>query len=128
MAQIRIKDAAELLGVSQDTIRRWVDQGHLVASKGEAGRLEVDGVSLATWAQELANSPTGSHFTSARNRLSGLVTQVKSDHVMSQVTMQCGPFRVVSLMSTEAVEDLGLTVGSVAHAVIKSTNVIVEAQ
>ena len=128
MRRMRISEAASLLGVSSDTVRRWIDQGHLSSHKDDANRLAVDGAELARWAQELADSPTGPHSTSARNRLIGLVTEVRSDSVMSQVTMQCGPFRIVSLMSTEAVHDLGLEVGSVARAVIKSTNVIVEAE
>ena len=128
MAQLRIGDAAALLGVSSDTVRRWIDQGRLTQGKDASGRMAVEGSELAAWAQELASSPSGPRFTSARNRLTGLVTEVRSDPVMSQVTLQCGPFRIVSLMSTEAVEDLGLAVGSVASAVVKSTNVIVEAQ
>lgn len=116
-----------LLGVSTDTVRRWMDQGHLAGYKDSSGRSVVDGAELAAWAHELADSPSGPESTSARNRLIGLVTEVRSDTVMSQVTMQCGPFRIVSLMSTEAVGDLGLEVGSIARAVIKSTNVIVEA-
>lgn len=127
VSDIRISQAAELLGVSSDTVRRWVDQGHLSAKKDASGRSVVDGAELATWAHHLANEPTGPDTTSARNRMIGLVTEVKSDPVMSQVTMQCGPFRIVSLMSTEAANDLGLQAGSLARAVIKSTNVIVEA-
>lgn len=128
VAKIRISEAAGLLGVSSDTVRRWIDHGHLSPGKDSSGRQAIDGADLARWAQELANSPTGPRSTSARNRLTGLVTEVRSDAVMSQVTLQCGPFRIVSLMSTEAVRDLGLEVGSVARAVIKSTNVIVEAE
>lgn len=127
MANVRIREAAALLGVSTDTVRRWIDQGHLTSAKDAGGRLAVDGAELAAWAHELANAPTGPHSTSARNRLNGLVTDIRSDTVMSQVTLQCGPFRIVSLMSTEAVKDLKLEVGSIAHAVVKSTNVIVEA-
>lgn len=127
MVKIRISNAAELLGVSPDTVRRWIDQGHLTSEKDDSGRLAVDGAEMANWAHKLAHSPTGPDSTSARNRLIGLVTDVQSDRVMSQVTMQCGPFRIVSLMSTEAVNDLGLEVGSLARAVVKSTNVIVEA-
>lgn len=128
MSEIRISEAAGLLGVSSDTVRRWIDQGHLSAAKDSSGRQAVAGAELAAWAQKLANSPTGPDSTSARNRLTGLVTEVRSDPVMSQVTLQCGPFRIVSLMSTEAVHDLGLEVGSIARAIVKSTNVIVESQ
>lgn len=128
MPHYRISEAAALLGVSDDTVRRWVDSGALTATKDEAGRAVVDGAQLAAHAQRAAREapdPTGV-ASSARNRLVGLVTAVTSDRVMSQVEMQCGPHRIVSLMSTEAVRDLGLEVGSRAVAVVKSTNVIVE--
>ena len=128
MPQFRIAEAAALLGVSDDTVRRWVDSGALAAAKDASGRAVVDGAALAAHAQTVARGtpdPTGV-ASSARNRLVGLVTAVTSDRVMSQVEMQCGPHRVVSLMSTEAVRDLGLQVGSRAVAVVKSTNVIVE--
>ena len=129
MTQIRIKDAALFLGVSDDTVRRWIDNGAVDASVDEAGRKVVDGVDLARLAQEHAANPAdpSDMNSSARNRFVGLVTRVTSDVVMSQVELQCGPHRVVSLMSTEAVRDLDLKPGSVAVAVIKSTNVIVEA-
>lgn len=127
MTQFRIREAAQVLGVSHDTVRRWVDAEHLTALKDEAGRAVIDGAELAAWAKELANDPASPDHSSARNRLDGLVTAIKSDEVMSQVDLQCGPFRLVSLLSTEAVEHLGLTVGSRVNAVIKSTNVIVEA-
>jgi molybdopterin-binding protein len=129
VTQIRIKDAALFLGVSDDTVRRWIDNGTLDAALDEAGRKVVDGVDLARLAQEHASTPVdpSGMNSSARNRFVGLVTRVTSDVVMSQVELQCGPHRVVSLMSTEAVRDLDLKPGSVAVAVIKSTNVIVEA-
>jgi molybdopterin-binding protein len=129
VTQIRIKDAALFLGVSDDTVRRWIDNGALEASLDETGRKVVDGVELAELAKEHAANPVdpSDMNSSARNRFVGLVTRVTSDVVMSQVEMQCGPHRVVSLMSTEAVRDLDLKPGSVAVAVIKSTNVIVEA-
>lgn len=128
MAQIRISDAAKLLGVSDDTVRRWVSGGALSAVTDDSGRMAVEGKVLAAFAREQAKAvpePAGSS-SSARNRFVGLVTDVKSDSVMSQVEMQCGPFRVVSLMSSESVRDLKLEPGSVAVAVIKSTTVIVE--
>ncbi|QIK73484.1 helix-turn-helix domain-containing protein [Propioniciclava coleopterorum] len=127
MTQIRIRDAAELLGVSDDTVRRWIDEGRLDAASDAAGRRVVDGVSLAALAQERATAPgTPDRRMSARNRLAGLVTKVTSDPVMSQVELQCGPFRVVSLLSTEAVQELGLAPGVVAAASVKATNVVVE--
>jgi molybdopterin-binding protein len=125
---MRIRDAAQYLGVSDDTVRRWVDRGLLTASADDAGRKVVDGLEVARVARDHASPPAvpGGTVSSARNRFVGLVTQIQADEVMAQVELQCGPFRVVSLMSSEAVRDLGLEPGSVAVAVIKSTNVIVE--
>jgi len=128
MAHIRISDSAKLLGVSDDTVRRWVAAGALSAVTDDSGRMAVEGKVLAAFARDQARTvpePAGVS-SSARNRFVGLVTDVKSDSVMSQVEMQCGPFRVVSLMSSESVRDLKLEPGSVAVAVIKSTTVIVE--
>lgn len=126
--QLRIRDAATFLGVSDDTVRRWVDSGALPAEQDEAGRKVVDSYQVALLAREQARTPADPSGVgrSARNRFVGLVTDVTQDTVMAQVEMQCGPFRVVSLMSSEAVRDLGLELGSVAIAVVKSTNVIVE--
>lgn len=128
MPHYRISSAAELLGVSDDTVRRLVDSGALATSTDAAGRQVVDGRRLAEHAKEqsrAARDRSGVQ-SSARNRFVGLVTEVVSDTVMSQVELQCGPYRVVSLMSTEAVRDLGLEPGALAVAVIKSTTVIVE--
>lgn len=132
MSKIRIRTAAHLLGVSDDTVRRWISQDKLTSSKDSSGRTTVEGTQLADIAQEMAREKDlealdqGSQKRSARNHLTGLVTKVTSDKVMSQVEMLCGPFRVVSLISTEAVEELGIEVGSMATAVIKSTNVTIE--
>ena len=128
MPAIRIKDAAALLGVSDDTVRRWIDGGALASHKDEAGRKVIAGEVLAAFAREQATPPADplGVGSSARNRLVGLVTQVTSDQVMSEVQMQCGPFTVVSLMSTASVRQLGLEPGALAVAVVKATNVIVE--
>jgi molybdopterin-binding protein len=128
MPQMRIRDAAHYLGVSDDTVRRWIDQGVLQAGVDAAGRKVVDGYEVALVARKHASPPPlpSGVVSSARNRFVGLVTGLQLDAVMAQVELQCGPFRVVSLMSSEAVRDLGLELGSVAVAVIKSTNVIVE--
>lgn len=128
MPQYRISEVAGVLGVSDDTVRRWVDSGVLTAERDSAGRLAVEGAALADFARKQARStPDPSEVgRSARNRLVGLVTEVLSDRVMSQVELQCGPHRVVSLMSTEAVRELGLEPGVLAVAVVKSTNVVVE--
>ena len=127
MTQIRISTAADLLGVSHDTVRRWVELGRLTGGTDDAGRQGVDGAELAALAQEIADGDKlGEGARSARNHLTGLVTRVVSDKVMSQVELQCGRFRIVSLISTEAVEELGLEPGAVATAVIKATNVTIE--
>ena len=123
----RIGEAADLLGVSADTVRRWIDAGRLAAARDEHGHRVVTGPGLAAFARSLSGGPEGrADECSARNRLRGIVTAVVKDTVMAQVDIQAGPFRVVSLMSREAVEELGLHVGSVAVAVIKSTTVVVE--
>jgi molybdopterin-binding protein len=123
----RIGEAAELLGVSPDTMRRWIDGGRLPASRGEHGHRTVDGADLAAFARDRAPEPgDGAAVSSARNRMRGIVTAITKDAVMAQVDIQAGPFRIVSLMSREAVDELGLDVGSVAVAVVKSTNVVVE--
>ncbi|MFS3130393.1 TOBE domain-containing protein [Nocardioides sp. Bht2] len=130
MPHLRISDAAAHLGISDDTLRRWIDRGVLTATHDEAGRLCVDGLEVALAGRDhfAPVAPAENHRSSARNRFVGLVTQIKADTVMAQVELQCGPHRVVSLMSTEAVQDLGLELGSVAVATIKSTNVIVEVE
>ncbi|MCV7254432.1 helix-turn-helix transcriptional regulator [Mycolicibacterium fluoranthenivorans] len=129
MPTLRIREAAELLGVSDDTVRRWIDDGSIAASTDESGRKVLDGAQLAGFVREHAGRVPQDPVaigSSARNRFAGLVTKVVSDTVMSQVEMQCGPFTVVSLMSTDAVRDLQLEPGSVAVAVVKATTVIVE--
>lgn len=128
MPKIRIRDAAAFLNVSDDTVRRWVDTGALPAETDASNRKVVDGYALAKFAQaHAAPMPDPSHVErSARNRFVGLVTDIIVDKVMAQVELQCGPFRVVSLMSSEAVAELGLELGSVAVAVVKSTTVIIE--
>ena len=124
MPQFRISEAAELLGVSADTVRRWADSGRLPAHRDANGHRLVDGAELAAYTRRGGHGD--GHFSSARNRFRGLVTAVTKDGVMAQVEIQAGPHRVVSLMSREAVDELGLAVGRVAWAVVKSTNVIVE--
>ncbi|MCU1550718.1 MAG: MerR family transcriptional regulator [Glaciihabitans sp.] len=122
---LRVSDAASLAGVSDDTIRRWADAGKLELLKGENGRQVVDGVQLARLLQQLATesslSPTSK--TSTRNRITGIVTRVTKDTVMAQVELQAGPFRIVSLISREAVDELGIEVGTVAAATVKATSV-----
>jgi molybdopterin-binding protein len=128
LSAIRIKDAAALLGVSDDTVRRWIDGGSLVAHNDEVGRKVIAGEVLAAFAREHATPPPDplGGGSSARNRFVGLVTKVTADKVMAEVQMQCGPFTVVSLMSSESVEALGLEPGKLAVAIVKATTVIIE--
>ncbi|MET8337426.1 TOBE domain-containing protein [Streptosporangium canum] len=126
MTTFRISEAAALLGVSSDTVRRWVDAGRLPARRDEHGHRTVAGADLAAFARLQIEAENGSGHSSARNRFRGIVTEVIRDAVMAQVEIAAGPYRVVSLMSRQAADELGLEVGVVAVAVIKSTNVVVE--
>ncbi|MFW6774565.1 TOBE domain-containing protein [Nocardioides sp. CPCC 205120] len=128
MDTYRVAEAAALLGVSDDTVRRWIDAGRLPARR-EGGRTVVDGPELAAYAaREAEQQPDDARAgaVSARNRMPGIVTRVVADTVMAQVEMVCGPYRVVSLMSAEAARELGLEPGARAVASVKSTNVVVE--
>ena len=129
MTTYRVAEAAALLGVSDDTIRRWVEAGR-VASQTVEGRTVIPGADLAGLAESLADHPdrerTRASAVSARNRLTGIVTKVTKDKVMAQVELICGPYRMVSLMSSEAADELGLEPGVTAIASVKSTNVVVE--
>ncbi|HET8641498.1 MAG TPA: TOBE domain-containing protein [Pseudonocardiaceae bacterium] len=128
MPQIRVSQAAGLLGVSDDTVRRWIDGGQLAASLDDAGRKVLDGAGLAAFARAQAAAvpdPSGVR-RSARNRFVGLVTEVRVEGLVAQVELQCGPHRLVSLMTAEAARELALTEGSVAVAVVKATQVVVE--
>ena len=126
----RVAEAAEILGVSDDTLRRWIDAGRIEVDRDDTGRTRVDGSRLARLARSLAGADSEgaprSASVSARNRLRGIVTGVKKDTVMAQVEMVCGPYRMVSLMSSEAADELGLEPGVAAIASVKSTNVVVE--
>jgi molybdopterin-binding protein len=131
MPTFRIKQAASLLGVSADTLRRWADGGRIETITDASGRLAVDGAALARFAQELAESADHGDGKmvvahSTRNRFSGLVSRVVRDTVMAQVEIQAGPHRFVSLLSREAADELGLEPGMLAVAAVKATNVSVE--
>ena len=127
MYKFRMGEAAQLLGVSSDTVRRWADAGRLSTERTDGGHRLVDGTELARLAQELAeNTNTDGAALSARNRFIGLVTRVVRDGVMAQVELQTGPHRVVSLISAEAVDALGLEPGVLAVAAVKATNVVIE--
>lgn len=128
MADYTVSEAAELLGVSDDTVRRLVDRGDLQATKPGGHPRMLDGRALARFAERRhagrGSAPGGPE--SARNRLAGLVTKVVRDKVMAQVDIQAGPFRIVSLVSREAADELGLEPGSMVVAAVKATNVVVE--
>jgi molybdopterin-binding protein len=126
--KIRIRDAAAFLSVSDDTVRRWIEAGLLPVETDDSHRKVIDGYALARFARDQAApvQDPSQVDRSARNRFVGLVTDIVVDKVMAQVELQCGPFRVVSLMTSEAVRELGLELGSVAVAVVKSTTVIIE--
>jgi molybdopterin-binding protein len=127
MPTFTVGQAAELLGVSPDTVRRWVDAGQIPAARTEGGRRRVDGEGLARFsagrAPSLSMAPVSE---SARNHFPGLVTKVTKDKVMAQVEIQAGPYRIVSLMSREAADELELAPGVMAVASVKSTNVVIE--
>jgi molybdopterin-binding protein len=127
----RIKEAADLIGVSDDTLRRWADGGRIETTTDACGRLAVDGVALARLASELAEAADDVNGRavaghSVRNRFGGLVSRVVRGMVMAQVEIQSGPHRFVSLLSREAADELGLEPGVRAVAAIKATNVSIE--
>jgi molybdopterin-binding protein len=128
MPTYRVGQAAELLGVSVDTVRRWADAGRLGTTRTEGGQRVVDGASLAEFMASLRHLPEHDQVIaqSARNRFPGIVTRVAKDEIMAQVELQTGPYRVVSLMTREAADELGLAPGVLAVAAVKATNVVVE--
>jgi molybdopterin-binding protein len=128
MPAYRISQAARLLGVSDDTVRRWTDSGRLSVTRDGTGRRSIDGADLAAFAQGLMDDPESDAAArnSARNRLTGIVTKVVRDAVMAQVEMVAGPFRIVSLISRESADQLQLAPGVMAVASIKATNVTIE--
>ncbi|GAA4675720.1 TOBE domain-containing protein [Streptomyces buecherae] len=129
MQSYSIGQAARLLGVSADTVRRWADAGRVETHRDEGGRRLIDGRHLAAFSVELAQAADGEEdvpYTSARNAFAGIVTAVKLGDVAAQVEIQAGPHRLVSLLTREAVEELGLEVGVRATARVKSTNVHID--
>ncbi len=134
MPHFRISQAAALLQVSDDTVRRWAEAGRIATATDSGGRTVIEGAELAAFMRHTAAEadpivPVGTRVTgeSARNRLPGLVTRVLRDTVMAQVEVQVGPHRMVSLMSREAADDLSLEPGALVIASVKSTNVVIEA-
>ncbi|MFF1415045.1 molybdopterin-binding protein [Streptomyces sp. NPDC058289] len=129
MQSYTIGQAARLLGVSPDTARRWADAGRVPTHRDECGRRLIDGRALAAFSIEVAQgarTEDGETCTSARNAFPGIVTAVKLGDVAAQVEIQAGPHRLVSLLTREAVDELGLQVGMRATARVKSTSVHVD--
>ena len=125
IANYPMSRAAQLLGVSVDTARRWADAGRFSTRADESGRRVVAGADLAAFASSLADGPEPGR-TSARNAFPGIVTRVLADTVVAQVDIQAGPHRVVSLMTREAVDELGLAPGVEVVAIVKAPHVVVE--
>lgn len=128
MPEYRIGQAAELMGVSPDTMRRWADAGRVKTTRDASGRRYVDGVDLARFATEVAGEgkPRAARGQSARNRFLGVITHVSKDGVAAQVEIQAGRHRFVALITREAADELELVPGLIADAVVKATNVGVE--
>jgi molybdopterin-binding protein len=124
---VRIGEAAEMLGVSVETIRRWERAGRMHVGRTAGGQRVVP---LTEVRRILEERRTGSHRASvaqsARNRFAGIITRVEADGVAAVVEVQAGPHRLVSLMTAEAADELGLRVGDEAVCVVKATNVVVE--
>lgn len=128
MPSYTIGRAARLLGVSPDTARRWADAGRIATYRDESGRRLIDGRDLAAFSVTLAEEAAAEDdglLTSVRNAFPGIITAVKVGDVAAQVEIQAGPHRLVSLVTREAVEDLGLQVGMEAVARVKSTSVFI---
>jgi len=126
----RLREAADLLGVSADTVRRWADGGRLQTVADDAGHRSIEGAVLAAFAQSQGAQPEPTRPalrpSSLRNRFPGIVTRVVRGDVAAQVEIQAGPHRFVSLLTREAVDDLGLEPGDRAVTSVKSTSVSVD--
>jgi molybdopterin-binding protein len=127
-ARLRVGQAAEMLGVSVETLRRWESEGRLQMERSEGGQRLVDIGEVSRLLDERRKSTTDRPIVaqSARNRFPGIVTRIERDRVAAVVEVLAGPHRMVSLMTAEAIDDLGLKVGDEAVCVVKATNVIVE--
>ena len=126
MVSYRLGQAARLLGVSVDTVRRLADQGRLSTRRTAGGQRLIDGARLAKLAETIDEDPEFARVSSARNHLLGIVTRVVRDKVAAQVELRCGPFRLVALVTRESVDTMRLQPGVIAYAVVKATNVVVE--
>jgi len=120
--RVKIGAAAAALGVSLDTLRRWERAGRITFERGGNNQRYISSRDLS----KLLRERSANVLSSAGNHLEGTVLAVKRDDVMAQVEMSCGPYRIVSLMSREAADELDLKPGDQAAVVIKSMTVIVE--
>ncbi|HEY8635913.1 MAG TPA: TOBE domain-containing protein [Candidatus Limnocylindrales bacterium] len=127
-ARVRVGQAAEMLQVSVETLRRWETEGRLRMERSEGGQRLVEIGEVSRLIDERRKGATDRPIVaqSARNRFPGIVTRIEADKVAAVVEVIAGPHRMVSLMTAEAVEELGLKVGDEAVCVVKATNVIVE--
>jgi molybdopterin-binding protein len=126
-SHLRIGQAADLLRVSPDTVRRLVDAGHIKTARSAGGQRQIDGAALARYMASLPRTdPPAAVSESARNRFTGIITRVIKDGVVAQVEIQAGPHRIVSLITRESVDELGLKPGLIAVASVKATNVVIE--
>jgi molybdopterin-binding protein len=127
-APIRVGLAAEMLGVSVETLRRWEADGRLSMTRSEGGQRLIEIGEVARLIDERRRTASDRPIVaqSARNRFPGIVTRFERDRVAAVVEVIAGPHRLVSLMTAEAVEELDLKVGDEAVCVVKATNVIVE--
>lgn len=126
MPRYRLGQAARILGISVDTVRRHADAGRLATVRTPGQQRLVDGRALARFAESADAEQARESESSARNHMLGIVTHVVRDKVAAQVEMRCGPFRIVSLLTRESVDSLGLAPGVMVNAVVKATNVVVE--
>jgi molybdopterin-binding protein len=127
-SSIRIGRAAEMLGVTVDTIRRWADEGKIESVRSPGGQrlIPIEDITRLIGERRRAVADRPIVARSARNRFAGIVTRIETDRIAAVVEIFAGPHRIVSLMTAEAVDELGLRIGDEAIAVVKSTNVIVE--
>lgn len=124
---LRIGKAAELLRVSPDTVRRLIDSGRIKTARSAGGQRQIDGMALARYmAEQPQQKPPAAARESARNRFHGIVTRVVKDGVAAHVEIQAGPHRIVSLITRESADELGLKPGIVAVASVKATSVVIE--
>ena len=128
-SHLRIGQAADLLRVSPDTVRRLVDSGRIKTVRSAGGQRQIDGAALARYmASQPRSESQSAMIESARNRFPGIVTRVIKDNVAAQIEIQTDPFRIVSLITRESADELGLKPGVVAAASVKATNVVIELQ